>query len=168
MQQIMEQQLYTTPQAAQMTGIPEGTIRSWLSRHAGVFEVGQHIIIEESGRKLWTDEGLEILKSRKTTLGTATENATASAANSDADGDFVSPTNFLETILDHGSEELAMEYFNQLPGRTLERIRRMLHSPTAEERLVVKNSVQEAITLGRVQLLAPRENFRSLPYAAED
>lgn len=164
----MEQQLYTTPEAAKLTGIPEGTIRAWLSRHAGLFELGKHLVKEESGRKLWTQEGIELLRSRAAASKDATENATHTAANSATDDQFVSPTDFLETILDHGSEELATEYFRQLPGRTLERIKRMLHSPTAEERLVVKSSVTEAIALGRVQLLQPRENLRSLPYATDD
>ena len=159
----MESRLYTTPEASRTTGIPEGTIRSWLSRHAGVFQEGTHIIIEESGRKLWTEEGIQLLQSRAE-VSNASESASPDTAQSDA---FISPGDFLEMILDQGSEELATRYFVELPVRTLERIKRMLAAPTDLERNIVKSSVQEAINLGRVTLLAPRNtlNLRSLPYA---
>lgn len=137
--------LYTTPEASKETGIPEGTIRSWLSRHPGVFEIGNHIIVEDSGRKLWTEAGLQLLRNR------ATENAAENAAETDAamgiDDDI------LEPLLQAGEERLAMKFFQLLPERTLARIRRMLINPTQEEREIVHQSTQAAIAAGTQHLL---------------
>lgn len=136
-------QLYTTPEASKETGIPEGTIRSWLSRHPGVFEVNVHIVIEDSGRKMWTETGLQLLRSR------ASENAAEDVAENDAgiEGDI------LESLLEAGSQSLAMKFFEQLPTRTIARIRRMLTNPTPEEREIVSESIQTAIGAGTNHLL---------------
>lgn len=134
--------LYSTPEASKMTGIPEGTIRSWLSRYPQVFQVNIHVIVEESGRKMWTDAGIELLRSR------ATQNAAANVADSDA-GDL------LEAVLDHDAEILATEYWRQLPGRLLSRIRTMRDNPTPQQRDTVKTAVQSAINAGTSHLLLP-------------
>jgi DNA-binding transcriptional MerR regulator len=161
------QQLYTTPEAAKLLGIPEGTIRSWLSRDVGVFEVDRHIIIQENGRKLWTEEGIKLLGSRGAT-DKAAENATATDANSDPKSDaFISPHDFLEEVLENSSTELALHFFDQLPGRTLQRIQRMMQNPTSEEKEVVSNSFQAALATGRLQLLQPLQQLRGLPYATD-
>jgi DNA-binding transcriptional MerR regulator len=161
------QQLYTTPEAAKLLGIPEGTIRSWLSRDVGVFEVNRHIIIQENGRKLWTEEGINLLRSRGAT-DKAAENATVDAASSDPKSDaFVSPHDFLEEVLESSSTELALHFFDQLPGRTLQRIHRMMQNPTTEEKEVVRNSVQAALATGRLQLLEPLQQLRGLPYGTD-
>ncbi len=138
------QQLYTTPEASKETGIPEGTIRSWLSRYPGVFQVDIHIVIEETGRKMWTVAGLDLLRSRKT----AGENAAPDVANFDAD-------DLLETLLDQDSQQLARTYYQMLPMRTLQRIREMRLNPTPEDREIVANSVRSALNAGTSHLLLP-------------
>lgn len=147
----MPMQLFTTPEASQATSIPEGTIRSWLSRYPGAFEIGTHIVIEESGRKMWTEAGIELLKSRNTKQ--ATENATSSAANSvEYNG-----TQFLVDWVDNDAQLLALHYWQMLPARTLEHIRRMGTSPTANEREIVTNAVNTAAAVGIMQLLPGAE-----------
>jgi hypothetical protein len=141
----MSQQLYTTPEASKITGIPEGTIRSWMSRHPGIFQVDVHVVVEESGRKLWTEAGLELLRSRS---GNATENAADDVAETDAG-------TFLEELLDHDSQQLAREYWRLLPGRVLHRIRQMRDNPTPEDREIVATSVRAAINAGTSHLLLP-------------
>lgn len=138
------QQLYTTPEASKETGIPEGTIRSWLSRHSGLFQVNVHIVIEESGRKMWTALGLELLRSRTS----ASEDATPHIAKYDAD-------DLLEALLDEDSRTLARAYWQNLPIRTLQRIREMRLNPTPEDRKIVADSVRSAINAGTSHLLLP-------------
>ncbi|YAF95162.1 MAG: hypothetical protein AB3A66_21700 [Nodularia sp. CChRGM 3473] len=135
-------QLYTTPEASRETNIPESTIRSWLRRHPGVFLVDVHVVVEDSGRKMWTEAGLELLRSR------ASENAPDDDANSDAD-------DLLEALLDHDSQQLAREYWRQLPGRVLQRIKQMRDNPTPEDREIVTISVRAAINAGTSHLLLP-------------
>lgn len=138
------QQLYTTPEASKETGIPEGTIRSWLSRHSGLFQVNVHIVIEESGRKMWTPAGLELLRSRTN----APENATPHIAKYDAD-------DLLEALLEKDSHILARAYWQNLPIRTLQRIKEMRLNPTPEDREVITHSVRSAINAGTSHLLLP-------------
>ncbi len=134
--------LYTTPEAAKLTGIPESTIRSWLRRHPEVFQFNIHLVADEHNRKLWTEPGIDLLRSR------ASENATDDDAEIDADV-------FLETLLDNDASVLAREYWRQLPGRTLQRIRQMRDNPTAEDRQIVQTSVRAAINAGTSHLLLP-------------
>ena len=153
------EELFSTPQASKLTGIPAGTIRSWLSRLTGVFEEGVHIIKEESGRNMWTRAGIEFLKTR---------GATEDAIEDDAESvECDSPVSFLDQLLDEGSEELALRYFQELPGRTLTRITRMLQNPSPEERKIVTVSVQKAVATGKLQLLSPKSQHRELPYATD-
>ena len=42
--------LYTTAEASEKTGIPQGTIRSWLTRHSELFQVETHVQIDEHGK----------------------------------------------------------------------------------------------------------------------
>ncbi|MBD2204952.1 hypothetical protein H6G33_04165 [Calothrix sp. FACHB-1219] len=135
--------LYTTPQASQVTGIPEGTIRSWLSRHPGVFQIDVHLIADEHGQKLWTEAGIELLRSRR-----ASKNAADDVAENDA-GDL------LESLLDHSAETLALEYWRLLPGRVLHRIKQMQQNPTPQQRQVIQTSVHAAINAGTEHLLLP-------------
>lgn len=135
--------LYTTPEASRETGIPEGTIRSWLSRHPGVFQLDVHLVADEHGQKLWTEAGLELLRSRR-----ALKNAADDVAESDA-GDL------LESLLDHGATTLAREYWRLLPGRVLHRIKQMRDNPTTEERVIIQASVRAAINAGTSHLLLP-------------
>lgn len=136
------QNLYTTPEASRETGIPESTIRSWMRRHPGVFQIDTHVVVEESGRKLWTEAGLELLRSR------ASENATADDAETDA-------TDLLEELLEGHAQQLAREYWRLLPGRVLHRIRQMQNNPTPEEREIVQTSIRAAINAGTSHLLLP-------------
>lgn len=136
--------LYTTPQASEVTGIPENTIRSWMRRHAGIFHVGTHIIIEDSGRKLWTDAGIELLRSRT--------NAPESAPDEDSE---ISADNFLEQLLEHDSNQLALEYYRQLPSRVIHRIKQMRDNPTPEEKQLITLSFSQAVSAGTHQLLLP-------------
>ncbi|MBD2609520.1 MerR family transcriptional regulator [Scytonema hofmannii FACHB-248] len=138
------QQLYTTPEASKETGIPDGTIRSWLTRYPGLFQVGIHIVIEETGRKMWTVAGLDLLRSRKT----AGETATPGAANFEAE-------DLLEALLENDSQQLAIAYYQMLPLRTLQRIKQMRCNPTPEDREIVANSVRSALNAGTSHLLLP-------------
>lgn len=158
------QQLYTTPEAAKLLGIPEGTIRSWLSRDVGVFEIDKHLIIEPNKRKVWTEEGINLLRSR-VVADQPTENAIPSAAKTDA---FISPQDFLEEVLEDSATELALRFYQELPGRTLQRIRGMMQNPSDREKEIVHNSVQTAIAMGRLQLLQPLQQLRGLPYATDE
>lgn len=141
------QNLYTTPDAARLTGIPESTIRSWLRRHGDVFQVDVHVAIDEHGQKLWTEAGIELLHSRR-----APKNATEDDANFDAESD---APDLLESLLDEDAQRLANEYWRQLPGRTLQRIKQMRDNPTPEQRQIVQLSVRAAINAGTEHLLLP-------------
>ncbi|MFK0735225.1 MAG: hypothetical protein ACIWVG_29510 [Gloeotrichia echinulata HAB0833] len=156
----MEQTLYTTPQAAKETGIPEGTIRSWLSRYPGLFVSDVHIIIEESGRKMWTREGIELLRSRSDSEGISRSSETENATETDAT--FNASSEILEPLLDEASTQLALEFFRQLPTRTATRIRAMINSPTPEERVLVSESMKGAIATGVTYLLPQNSETRRL------
>ena len=134
--------LYTTPEAAKLTGIPESTIRSWLRRHPQVFQMDVHLVADEHKRKLWTEAGIEVLRSR------ALENATDDDAENDADG-------LLELLLENDAHQLAREYWRQLPGRVLHRIRQMHQNPTPEDRQIVATSLRAALNAGTSHLLLP-------------
>lgn len=141
------QKLYTTPEAARETGIPESTIRSWMRRHPEVFQFDIHVVADEHGVKLWTEAGIELLHSRR-----ATKNATDDDAEIDAESD---APDLLESLLEEDSQRLANEYYRQLPGRTLRRIRQMRFNPTPEQRKIVELSFQAAIKGGSEHLLLP-------------
>lgn len=143
----MTQQLYTTPEAAKLTSIPESTIRSWLRRHPEVFQFEVHVISDEHGVKLWTPAGIELLHSRR-----ATKTATESDAEFDAEPDAL---DLLESLLEEDSQRLANEYWRQLPGRTVQCIRQMRQNPTPEQRRTVETSVNAALKAGTGHLLLP-------------
>ena len=132
-------ELYTTGQAAEKTGIPEGTIRSWMSRRPGTFTIGVDIIVEESGRKMWTETGLTTLQKQR---GDADESPGATSFD-----------DILEPLLDDGSRQLAYKFFEQLPLRTLHRIQLMMANPSDEERQIVQQAVDRAINQGTIALL---------------
>lgn len=141
------QNLYTTPEAAKLTNIPESTIRSWLRRHPEVFQFEVHVVSDEHGVKLWTQAGLELLHSRR-----ATKTATEDDAEIDAESD---APDLLESLLEEDSQRLANEYWRQLPGRTLRRIKQMRDNPTPEQRQIVELSVSAALNSGTEHLLLP-------------
>ncbi|MEH2320833.1 hypothetical protein [Nostoc sp.] len=142
------QNLYTTPEASKLTGIPESTIRSWLRRHPEVFQFDNiHVVSDEHGVKLWTQAGIELLHSRR-----ATKNATDDDAETDAESD---APDLLESLLEEDSQRLANEYWRQLPGRTVKRIKQMRDNPTPEQRQTVELSVRTAINAGTEHLLLP-------------
>ncbi|OYE02958.1 helix-turn-helix domain-containing protein [Nostoc sp. 'Peltigera membranacea cyanobiont' 232] len=141
------QNLYTTPDAARLTGIPESTIRSWLRRHPGVFQFEVHVVADEHGVKLWTESGIELLHSRR-----ATKTATDDDAETDAETD---APDLLESLLEEDAQRLANEYWRLLPGRTLQRIKQMRDNPTPEQRQIVQLSVRAAINAGTEHLLLP-------------
>jgi hypothetical protein len=141
------QNLYTTPEAAKTTGIPESTIRSWLTRHPEVFQFDIHVVIDEHKQKLWTEAGIELLHSRR-----ASKNAADGDANFDAESD---APDLLESLLEEDAQRLAIEYWRRLPGRTLQRIKQMRDNPTPEQRQIVQLSVQAAINAGAGHLLLP-------------
>ncbi|MEH2151046.1 hypothetical protein [Nostoc sp.] len=141
------QSLYTTPEAARLTGIPESTIRTWLTRYPDVFQFDIHVVNDEHKQKLWTDAGIEMLQSRR-----ASKNATDSDAEFDAESD---APNLLESLLEEDAQRLANEYWRQLPGRTLQRIKQMRDNPTPEQRQIVQTSVRAAINAGTEHLLLP-------------
>ncbi len=138
--------LYTTPEASKLVGIPESTIRSWLRRHPEVFHLDVHLVADEHNRKLWTDAGIELLRSR------APENATNDDAEFDAADD---ASNLVESLLEHDSTVLAREYWRQLPARTLHRIKQMYQNPTEEDRQIVQTSIRAALNAGTSHLLLP-------------
>lgn len=142
----MNNKLYTTPEASQLTGIKESTIRSWLTRYPQVFQIDTHVVVDEHKRKLWTDAGIELLRSR------ASKNATDDDAETDATDD---ASSLLEAILDRDAEALAEEYWRLLPGRLLRRIKLMRDNPTPKQRQIVQNSVRAALNAGTSHLLLP-------------
>ncbi|WP_414572713.1 hypothetical protein [Nostoc sp. CCY 9925] len=142
----MTQQLYTTPEAAELTGIKEATIRSWLRRHPQVFQLDVHLVVDEHGQKLWTDAGIDLLRSR------APKNALDNDANFDTDDD---APDLLESLLEDSAQQLARQYWRLLPGRVLHRIKQMKDNPTPEERKIVQTSVRAAINSGTAHLLLP-------------
>ncbi|MFN6526937.1 hypothetical protein [Nostoc sp. ChiSLP03a] len=139
--------LYTTPDAARVTGIPESTIRSWMRRYPEVFQFEVHVVSDDHGVKLWTEAGIELLHSRR-----ATKNATDDDAEIDAESD---APDLLESLLEEDSQRLANEYWRLLPGRTLQRIKQMRDNPTPEQRQTVQTSVRAAINAGTEHLLLP-------------
>ncbi|BAY10291.1 hypothetical protein NIES2098_34570 [Calothrix sp. NIES-2098] len=135
--------LYTTPEAAKLTNIPESTIRTWLSRYPGVFQLDTHLIVDEHKQKLWTEAGIELLRSRRETK------------NETEDGSILDSGDFLEELLENDATKLAREYWRQLPGRVLQRIVQMRDNPSAEDRQIVQTSVRAAINAGTSRLLLP-------------
>ncbi|BBD67967.1 hypothetical protein NIES4072_47210 [Nostoc commune NIES-4072] len=148
------QNLYTIPEAARETGIPQSTIRSWLRRHPEVFQFDIHVVTDEHGQKLWTESGIELLHSRR-----ATKTATDDDAEIDPESD---APDLLESLLEEDSQRLANEYYRQLPGRTLQRIRQMRFNPTPEQRKIVELSFRAAINAGTEHLLLPTYQPRFL------
>ncbi len=133
---------YTTPEAAKLIGVSQNTIRSWMSRYPGYFIQDVHFQIEETGRKLWLESGIEFLK---TCPPTATD---------DVDAEESSATDaMLEPLLEEASKQLAVRFWQELPMRTLQRIQRMREQPTPEEMEVMQQSVGDAIKIGTFQLL---------------
>ncbi|MCC5626865.1 hypothetical protein LC613_01120 [Nostoc sphaeroides CHAB 2801] len=153
------QQLYTTPEAAKLTNIPESTIRSWLRRYPEVFQFDIHVVSDEHGVKLWTEAGIELLNSRR-----ATKTATDDDAENDSESD---ATDLLETLLEEDAQRLANEYWRLLPGRTLQRIKQMRLNPTPEQRQIVQLSVRAALNAGTEHLLLPTYQPRFLEGADE-
>lgn len=143
----MQNQLYTTPEAARLTEIPESTIRSWLSRHPGLFQVDVHIVIDEHGQKLWTEAGVALLRSRRG----ASKNATVDDADFNAQ---IDSTDLIEALLEESATQLARQFWQQLPGRVLGRIRQMRDNPTDEDRQIVGASVRATVN-GAERLLLP-------------
>lgn len=137
---------YATTEASQITGIPEGTIRSWMSRCPGKFVENLHFFIEEDGRKLWTDTGLEFLKTRP--IG-ATE-------------DPKQPDSTIDSLLDEAANYYAQRFFEELPTRVIRRIQQMRTNPTAEEKVLIESSVKSALSIGTFELLP---TYVSLPDA---
>ena len=142
----MDNKLYTTPEASQQTGIKEKTIRSWLTRYPQIFQIDVHVVVDENKRKLWTEAGIELLRSR------ASKSATDDDADLDANED---AANLLESILEQDAEALAEEYWRQLPGRVLRRIKLMRVNPTPKQREIVQASVRAALNAGTSHLLLP-------------
>lgn len=137
--------LYTTSEASEKTGIPQGTIRSWLTRHSELFQVETHVQIDEHGRKLWTPEGIKLLLKRKD----------SSAEEVSEEVKITENNHLLEKLLETGAEQLAIIFFEQLPRRTVERIGGMLNNPTPEEKEMIEGSVNRALNSG-VNYLAPK------------
>lgn len=133
---------YTTPEAAKLLNVSQNTIRSWMSRYPGYFVQDVHFLIEETGRKLWTEAGVEFLK-------TCPPTATADAVDEESDAGNA----MLEPLLEEASKQLAMRFWQELPMRVLQRIHRMRSQPTPEEMEVMQQSVNEAIKIGTFQLL---------------
>lgn len=129
---------YTTPEAAEVTGIPEGTIRSWMSRHPGKFIENLHFVIEPDGRKLWTSTGVEFLKTRPIS---ATEDASPEADT------------LIETLLDDAANYYAQRFWQELPTRVVRRIQQMRTNPTEAEKTLIEQSTQNALSIGTFSLL---------------
>lgn len=151
--QQLPKEVLTTPQVAELIGVKEGTVRSWLSRYT-CFVEGHHYIKEESGRTLWLAAGVEFLKTRATEF--ATDNATETVAP-DLIRDEV-----LDSLLDTTAQQLAYLYFEKLPERTVQRIRQILQQPTQEDRAVLQKSMQRAIEAGATHLIN-HSTVRRLP-----
>lgn len=133
---------YTTPEAAKILSISQNTIRSWMSRYPGYFVQDKHFIIEESGRKLWTELGLDFLKTCP-----PTDRETEREPDPDA------ATALIDSLLEASSEQLAIRFWQELPMRTLQRIARMRSQPTPQEMELMQKSVDDAIKIGTFELL---------------
>lgn len=141
---------YTTPEAAKLIGVSQNTIRSWMSRYPGYFIQDVHFQIEETGRKLWLEEGIEFLK---TCPPTATDDVTQETEPDSSDA--------LEPLLEAASNQLAYQFWKELPMRTLQRIQQMRMNPTPEEKELMQQSAREALAIGTFEL-APTY-IRGLP-----
>jgi hypothetical protein len=130
-----QNKLYSTPEASELTKIPESTIRNWMSCHPGLFIEGTHYLIEESGRKMWTEVGIEFLKTR--TQSSETE----------------SNETFLDALLDDAASFYAEKFYQELPVRVLRRIQQMRTNPTEAEQQLIQDSTQRALSIGTFELL---------------
>jgi hypothetical protein len=137
---------YTTVEASKLTNIPENTIRSWMSREPGQFEMGRHYIVEESGRKMWTEVGIEFLKTRT--------DDHVEAENLDA---------MLDPLLDAAATRYAYRFWEELPARVLYKIQQMRTNPTEDEKLRMEESVKKTLSVGTFELLP--SYIRGLPDA---
>lgn len=137
--------LYSTVEASKLTGIPENTIRSWMSRNPGQFVESQHYVIEESGRKMWTEAGVEYLRTRI---------ADTTLEPNDA---------MLEPLLDAAATAYAYRFWEELPARVLQRIQQMRNNPTTEEKTLMEESVKKTLSVGTFELLP--SYIRGLPDA---
>ncbi|NJN13663.1 MAG: hypothetical protein HC815_39550 [Richelia sp. RM1_1_1] len=145
---------YTTSEASQKTGIPEGTIRSWLVRHPELFQVDVHVKIDQNGRKLWTNEGINQLLAKKNPNPSESLPSVETGEESTEEYQTV-----LEELLEAGAERLAYRYFELLPYRLILRIQRMLSNPTPEEKTLIGDSVKNALGSG-VGYLLPNSEVR--------
>ena len=164
------QQLYTNVEAASLLGIPDATIRSWLSRYPEAFQIGTHLI-EEGKKKLWTEQGLELLRQRAAenaakdavtsdasatqpaietaakSVAPATEPATQRAANNDAPAASFNDA-LIEGFTDKLSLEIAGAIAERLPSRVLHHVNRMLHqNPTQQEAEILHHATQQQLQL---------------------
>lgn len=121
-------QLYTTPQASELTGVNVKTLRTWLVRYPEVFRLDVHLIIDENGRKLWTEEGIERIRQHQ-----AGESFSESPEDSEPDaGEYYDQ--LIEPLLEIAAEQLAHKFLKKLPQRVLLRVRQIVTNPTEEDK----------------------------------
>lgn len=138
--------VFTTPEVSQLTGIKEGTIRSWLSRYPEVFILGTHIIKDENGKNLWTEAGLQLLKSRNNP-----EQATVDSDKQSAIDQFV------DELLERDSEFIVQQYLLRLPSRVHQKLQQVRCNPTDKHKEAVTVAVNAIVTSTPTYLLPEYE-----------
>ena len=136
----MQNRVFTTKEASQITGINANTIRAWMRRCTGLFLKDIHFVISESNQKLWTEEGIALLRSRKEEPNFQAENIAESS-------DLPEQMNILSLLLEQESQRLALQYWQQLPFAVLERIAEMRDNPSPLDADILKSSIQKAIAM---------------------
>jgi DNA-binding transcriptional MerR regulator len=136
-------QVYSTKQAAELTGVPEATIRSWKQR--GKFD-SSHNFKDDSGNTLWTDAGLQEIQrlsgATVSNANTATDYAapittphdaaTVNAANNATQCD--AATEDMAVLLAPLADAIALEVIRQqLPPAIKASIHRLLTSTDAND-----------------------------------
>lgn len=71
-------------------------------------------------------------------------------------------TNIIEPLLEGTANQLAHEFWRQLPSRVISRIQQMRHNPTPEDAQIVRQSFEAALGEGTLHLL-PNDDRRLLP-----
>ena len=131
--------VYTTPQAAEVTGVNVKTLRSWLTRYPEVFRLDVHVVIDENGRKLWTEEGIERIRQHQ-----SGESFSESSEDAELDaGEYYDQ--LLEPLLEVATQQLAYKFLEKLPQRVLLRVRQIVTNPTEEDK--------EALAIARAKTL---------------
>lgn len=125
--------IYTTEQISELLGVPTGTIRVWKSRKPKADQLieGTHWF-SDNGATMWTEAGLEVLRSFKSKK-TVAPRATATAAHRATSSVAGSASDYFEPLLEALADGLTPNLMNRLAGKVTQRLGFQIAQPCAQE-----------------------------------